>query len=124
MKRILVVDDERDITFTIKQVLKDQYEIEAVNDSISALAGFEAGKYDLVVMDVSMPKMNGFDFCRELKKKDRDVKVLIITALEMANYAPYTSFRREFPDFQDWQVMRKPFGIDELTERIEKVIGS
>ena len=53
-----------------------------------------------MVRDISMPKMNGFDFCRESKKKDRGVKVFITTAMEMANYAPSASFGSEFTIFK------------------------
>lgn len=119
----MVVDDEQDITFTIKQVLEDRYEIVVANEPEKALSDFRSGTYDLVVLDISMPKMNGFDFFRELRKKDVNVRALIITAMEMANYAPYASFREEFPDFDDSQLLKKPFSISELTEQIERVIG-
>lgn len=122
MKKLLIVDDERDITFMIKQVLEDQYEVDTANDPFKVLTDFKPETYDLLILDISMPKMNGFDLYRELKKSNKDTRVLIITAMELANYAPYMNFRKEFPGFDDLQVMRKPFSIDELTERIDKVL--
>ena len=67
---ILVVDDEQDITFVLKIPLSDHYDVDTYTDSAEALAGFKPHKYDLVLFDYLMPKMNGFEFYRAMKRID------------------------------------------------------
>lgn len=123
MKRVLIVDDERDITFMIKQVLDNNYQTDTANEPLKALAGFDTGKYELLILDISMPKMNGLDFYREVMRRDKNIKVILITAMELQSYEFYANFRREFPDFQDFQIMRKPFGSADIKDRIEKLVS-
>ena len=71
-KRILIVDDEPDITLTFKKAFeevnrisgnKSSFRVNTYNDSILALSEFKPDFYDLLLIDINMPKMNGFDFC-------------------------------------------------------------
>src|SRR5919112_746897 len=80
---ILIVDDEPDITSSLKMGLEyNGFEVHTFNDSIEALSNFKAGLYDLVLLDIKMPKMNGFELCQEIKKEDEKVKVCFLTAFE------------------------------------------
>src|SRR5919197_3758790 len=90
-RRILVVDDEIDITLSLKTVLEgDQFEVDSFNDPISALNSFKAGLYDLLILDIKMPKMNGFQLYREIKNIDDKGKVCFLTALsEMHDYEEF-----------------------------------
>lgn len=68
MKRILIVDDDRTLRAILKRNLEDQgYSVEEVNSAIEALKLFQSDPPDLVVSDVMMPEMDGFEFCRRLR---------------------------------------------------------
>jgi two-component system, OmpR family, response regulator ChvI len=68
----LIVDDELDITSSLKIGLEcnedDEFKVDTFNDSIEALSNYKTGHYDLLLLDVNMPKMDGFDLYHELKK--------------------------------------------------------
>jgi DNA-binding response OmpR family regulator len=67
-KRILVVDDEPDITFTLQSGLEDGgFDVDAFTDPELALSSFKPGLYDLIIIDIMMPKMDGFDLYERLK---------------------------------------------------------
>lgn len=71
-----------DITLLYKTGLeKNGFLVDAFNDPFEALFSFKAGKYDLLLLNIKMPKMNGFELYREIQKIDDKVKVCFITAL-------------------------------------------
>jgi DNA-binding response OmpR family regulator len=79
--RILIVDDEGDITFLFKMVLEDDgYKVDTFNDPLVALQNFTAGSYDLLLLDMLMPNMNGFQLYQKMKMIDDKVKVCLLTA--------------------------------------------
>ena len=84
-KRILTVDDDPDITLTLKAGLETVglFDVDAFNDPDSALKIFKPDFYALVLIDIMMPKMSGFDLYEQLKKLDPDVKACFLTASEM-----------------------------------------
>ena len=70
-RRIMLVDDERDINLMFKIVLEDNgFEVDVFDDSIIALNNYEAGLYDLLILDIKMPKMDGFELYDQIKKID------------------------------------------------------
>jgi DNA-binding response OmpR family regulator len=74
--RILLVDDESDVTLAFKIGLEDNgFVVDAFNDPILALSSFNQGLYSLVLLDIKMPKMNGFELYREIRKLDDKVKI-------------------------------------------------
>jgi DNA-binding response OmpR family regulator len=80
MKTILVVDDERNIVELVRLYLeKDGFNVVAANDGEQALVQYERNDPDLVVLDVMLPKMDGFEVCRELRRRG-DVPILMLTA--------------------------------------------
>ena len=90
-RNILLVDDEPDITFTIKKILEDKgFQIDSFNDPITALKSHKNNFYDLVILDIKMPKMDGFELYSKLKEKDPKVKICFLTASEMY----YEEFRK------------------------------
>lgn len=87
-KRILVVDDEQDIAFTLKATLEEteSFQVETFTDPVLALSEFKAGVYDLAVLDIRMPEMDGFELCRKLRDVDSRLKICFLTAAEMLYY--------------------------------------
>ncbi len=81
MKRIAVVDDEPDIMNILKKGLERQgFAVDTFNNPHSALASFQPKYYDLMIIDIRMPRINGFDLYRQLKKRDTSVRVCFLTA--------------------------------------------
>jgi DNA-binding response OmpR family regulator len=121
-RRILVVDDEVDITLSLKTVLEgDQFEVDSFNDPISALNSFKAGLYDLLILDIKMPKMNGFQLYREIKNIDDRVKVCFLTALSEMH--DYEEFKREvFPKAGERYFIQKPVENQTLLKRLNEII--
>lgn len=121
--RILVVDDEVDITLSIKTVLEgDQFQVDSFNDPVAAFNNFKAGFYDLLILDIKMPKMNGFQLYREIKNIDDKVKVCFLTALSEMH--DYEEFKREvFPKAGERYFIQKPVENQNLLKRLNEIIA-
>ena len=119
--RILVVDDEPDLTKISVMALEHYgYKVDAFNDPHEALSKFKPGTYDLVILDIKMPKMDGFELYREIKKKDNNAKVCFLTASELY----YEEFRKkEFSTLDGNMFIRKPIGNKELVAKVNKMIN-
>jgi two-component system, OmpR family, response regulator ChvI len=116
-RRILIVDDEIDTTLSFKKGLEaGGFEVDTYNDPLIALSNFKAGSYDLVILDVKMPKMNGFELYNQLESIDDKVKVCFITAYEVY----YQALREIFPMSSVDCFIRKPIEIDNLVKYINK----
>lgn len=121
MKKVAVVDDEPDITTVLKRGLEHHgFAVDVFNDPQAALANYRPGTYDLMIIDIRMPKLNGFDLYRELKKKDADVKVCFLTAFEIY----YDEFRKIFPSIDVRAFIRKPISIASLVSQVTATIES
>jgi DNA-binding response OmpR family regulator len=83
-----LVDDELDITLTLKIALEQSgfFQVEAFYESVLALSGFKAGAYDLAILDIKMPEMDGFELYRKLRKIDNKLKICFLTAAELGTY--------------------------------------
>ena len=115
-KRILLVDDEHDIALAFKISLENNgFTVDAFNDPEEALSNFEAGLYDLLLIDIKMPKMNGFELYREIEKIDNKPKICFITAFEVY----YKSLRELFPTVKVDCYIKKPITTDDLVQRIK-----
>ena len=118
--RILVVDDVPDILNPLKRGLElRNFKVDAFTDPLKALSAFEAGKYDLALLDVNMPNMNGFQLFHELTKKDPALKVCFLTAYEHFE----NGFRNEFPEISIDCLLRKPMSIAEIAVQIRKLLS-
>ena len=90
---ILLIDDELDITLTIKGILEDAgFKVDSFNDPILALDNYKDNFYDLIILDILMPKMNGFELYVNIREKDHKVKVCFLTASEFY----YEKFRKKY----------------------------
>ncbi|MDQ3839760.1 MAG: response regulator [Thermoproteota archaeon] len=121
-KKILVVDDEADLTLLSRLTLEYRgYEVDTFNDSQDALLNFKPGYYDLVILDIKMPKMDGFQVYNEIKKKDQKAKVCFLTASELY----YEQFRkREYDAIDKDLFIRKPIENEELLKEVNRIIMS
>jgi len=120
MTKILIVDDDTDITLAFKKGLEnDGFNVDVFNDPQEALSNFEASKYDLLLLDIRMPKMNGFELYKEMDKIDNDVKVCFITAFEVY----YEALREVFPSMEVECFIRKPIEIGNLVNRIKNELN-
>jgi DNA-binding response OmpR family regulator len=80
-KRILVVDDEPDLTMLCRLALEYHgFNVDTFTDPRKALSNYKPGYYDLVILDIMMPNMDGFQLYDEIKKKDHKPKVCFLTA--------------------------------------------
>ena len=121
-KRILFVDDEPDLTSLFKKALESAgFNVNVFNNSYDALRDFKPHFYDLVMLDIVMPKMDGFELYEELQKVDPDVKVCFLTASEKyredLRKGEYQTLRKDL-------FIQKPVSIKDLTKEIHKRIGS
>ena len=121
-RRILVVDNEPDITVTLQVGLEEGgFDVDAFTDPLLALKSFKPNFYDLVLIDIVMPKIDGFELYERLKKVDPDVKVCFLTASEM--------YHEEFRDVEHCALnkdlfLQKPISTDDLIREINKKINS
>lgn len=117
--RILIVDDDRDISMTLEMGLRlHGFDVASSNDPLSALSEFKPGSFDLALLDVRMPSMNGFELYKKLKENDPRLKVCFLTAYEASR-----EFRELFPEMADKHFMQKPVSIKELVTRIEAILN-
>jgi len=121
LKKVLFVDDETDIADVVKQGLELQgIQVDAFNDPQKALDHFKPGAYEMVILDVRMPRMNGFQLYREIMKRDDKAKVLFVTAFEESP----EEFRKAFPELDTHRFLKKPFTISKLKDRITQGTGN
>ena len=125
-EKILVVDDDPDILDALSMILESKgYQVITARDGIEALAKLEAEKPDLMILDLLMPKMDGFAVCKELQdprwSKCRDIPILILTSVrEEASRRRYeleTGLQLDVDDY-----VEKPVSPDILLERVGKLI--
>ena len=111
MTRIFIVDDEPDITLSFKMILEGNgFKVDTYNDPVQATRNFRAGSYDLVILDIRMPKMDGFQLYEELKKIEEKVKVVFITAFDIN----YEGLRKMYPELRIDSFVRKPVDSEYL----------
>jgi DNA-binding response OmpR family regulator len=121
-KRVMVVDNEYDITFTLQAGLEDGgFDVDAFTDPELALSSFKPGLYDLVLIDIKMPKIDGFVLYELLKTVDNGVKVCFLTASEM--------YREEVREVEHCALkkdlfLQKPISTDDLIREISNKINS
>lgn len=121
--KILVVDDEPDVTYTLKATLEATgfFDIATFNEPNKALSNFRPHKYDLVVLDIKMPQMNGFELLREIKKIDENVKVCFLTALsELTEYA--AAVKEISPTLDENCIIKKPIENTELVKQLNQIM--
>ena len=120
MKRILIVDDEPDVNLALRIVLEqNNFIVDSFNDPLLALENFKANLYDVLILDIKMPKKDGFEVYKEVMKIDNRVKVCFLTAGDVN----YRSLKETFPTLDEEQFIRKPIENTELIRQVHKIIN-
>jgi DNA-binding response OmpR family regulator len=121
-RRLLLVDDEQDITLILCKVLqKSGFEVVSFNDPLLALQHFKPRYYDLVILDIRMPKMNGFELYLQIKRKDKRVKVCFLTAV--SEFEEYEQYKKDaYPKLGERYFLAKPVSNDELIRRVNEML--
>jgi two-component system response regulator ChvI len=122
---VLAVDDEYDIVNLIKQSLERnrQHRVCLFIDALEALNHFKSDSkdyHDLVISDIRMPGMNGYEFVKHVKNIDSQVKVILMSAFEIQN----KEFHNMLPDIKVDGFLQKPFSIGQINDAIEKISQS
>ncbi|WP_128548122.1 response regulator [Larkinella soli] len=112
MKILLVEDEERLASFIRKGILAEGYEIQVAYDGRTGLSLFRKEEYDLIILDINLPLMNGFELCRLIRAENETVPVLMLTALDsLADKSD--GFHAGADDY-----LAKPFEFQELLLRL------
>jgi DNA-binding response OmpR family regulator len=120
-KKILAVDDEPDLTMLCRLALEYYgFRVDTFNDPVEALSNYKSSHYDLIILDLKMPKMDGFQLYDEIKKKDEKAKICFLTASELY----YEEFRkREYNAIDKTLFLRKPIENEELINQVNRIIS-
>ena len=123
-KKILLVDDEPDITLPFSIVLEDNgFVVDAFNDPLLALSSLKQGLYALALLDIKMPKMNGFDLYSKIRKLDDKVKVCFMTAFDIKK----EDIEAGIPTLNEEKnptVFRKPIKLEDLVSGVKAEIDN
>ncbi len=120
--RILLVDNEPDNTSVFRMALEDDgFIVDIFNDSLLALSNFKTDFYDLLILDINMPKMNGVELYQEIRKMDNKVKVCFMTASEI--YHEELRMPVQALDDSVKCFIPKPVTIDELVKRVKEELN-
>jgi two-component system, OmpR family, response regulator ChvI len=111
--RIMIVDDEYDIArlFAIG-LQRNGFAVDIFNDPLSALSNFKAGHYNLLLLDIIMPDVNGYELYQKIRDIDDKAEVCFITAYEES----INDFKKLFPNLEVDCFVRKPIEIDNLVK--------
>ena len=123
-KRILLIDDEPDITFTIKDILEDNgFQVDSFNDPILALNYYKVDFYELVILDIKMPTMDGFELYLKIREKDPKVKICFLTVI--------ATFNEEFRKIRlalgktinEDYFIQKPVEMEDLLKKLTSIMN-
>lgn len=119
MEKILVIDDEPDIAFSLKKVLEQNRfaSVDIFNDPVDVISKYNNQPgitYDLLIIDILMPRMNGFELYEKIKKIDHNAKVCFITAYRMY----FEALREMYPGYEVDCFMNKPFENEDLRRKV------
>lgn len=121
--RILLVDDESDITFSLKIFLEDNgFQVYTFNKPSSVLLDFRAGLYDLIILDIKMPEINGLTLYKKIREIDNKVQVLFLTAL--SDFSNYIQPNETSSILSEKNIILKPVDNEAFLKRIMTMEGT
>ena len=124
----MLVDDDADILLTFKKGLEEvqntkvegaNLQVDTFADPKEALTSFKAGVYDLLLLDIRMPNINGFELYEGLNEIDDKPKVCFITAYDLY----YDALKKDFPELDVGCFIKKPISIEDLAIKIRKELS-
>jgi DNA-binding NtrC family response regulator len=120
-RKILLVDDDADVVSTFQMILEmNGFEVEAYTSPMSALSNFKPNDFGLLILDIRMPVMNGFELFKRIKSIDNNVEACFITAYE--DYRE--EFKESFPMLDEAKYfIRKPKAIEDLVNHVSTILG-
>ena len=120
---IIMVDNEPDVNITIKTALEEKgfFQVDTFNDAESALFAFKSGQYDLAILDVRMPGMDGFQLCRKLREIDKTLKVCFLTASDLTSLQDIDS--DIINDLGTDCFVTKPMNTTDLIKRLRVILS-
>jgi DNA-binding response OmpR family regulator len=123
-KKILLVDDEPDITYTIQKILEDHgFNVDSFNDPILVLNNYKAYFYDLVILDIKMPNMDGFELYLKIREMDPKVKICFLTVIATFN----EDFRKTRlalgKTISEDYFIQKPVEMDDLLKKLTSIMN-
>ncbi len=115
-KRVLIIEDEREIQDILKELLTDAgYEATAASDGLEGITLFQKQKFDLILLDIMMPKIDGYGVC-EIIRKESSIPIIMLTALDEEE-AQVKAFELKVDDY-----ITKPFSVKLVLLRVEAVL--
>ena len=115
--KILVVEDDNQIQELIVEFLSSQdYDVDVANDGVEGYEKFKENKYDLVILDVMMPRLDGHALCKMIRNLDNEVSIIFLTALGDEE-SEIKGFDLKADDY-----ISKPFSFNILIKRVEAVL--
>jgi len=121
-KRILIIDDDPDSTITFRMPLEDSgYKVDSYTDPVLAYKNFRENLYDLVILDIKMPIIDGFLLYQKIKTTDSKVKICFLTATEF--YYEQIKKKYGFDKFKQDSFLRKPIENKDLVDSIKKLLA-
>ena len=115
-----MVDDDTDVISIFKMIEMNGFEVDAHTNPLSALSNFKPNEFGLLILDIRMPNMNGFELYKKLKIIDGNVEVCFKTAFE--DY--HEEFKESFPMLDEAKhFIRKPKAIEDLVNHVATILG-
>lgn len=120
--KILVVDDEQDIVFTLKTILTEAgFSVDAFTNPSVAFEMFRPEKYELIILDIRMPGLNGFELYLKLLEQDNSIKVLFLTAVN--EFSMYAKFKNSVSPMSGKRYyLQKPVDLSKLLQRVDDIV--
>lgn len=115
--RILLVEDERNVAAFIKKGLEEEfYSVDIAEDGTEGLLMAKSNDYDLIILDIMLPGMDGIEICKKIRERDRKVPILMLTAVDSIE-SKVQGLESGADDY-----LTKPFAFSELLARIKALL--
>jgi DNA-binding response OmpR family regulator len=121
VKKIMVVDDEDDLIFLLETLLDQMgFKVSGFTDPVLALQTFKASIYDLAILDIKLPGLDGIELCERLERVDHTLKVCFFTASEF--YYKNSKEEQHSTLKKGHHVIRKPISIEDLLKQVHEIL--
>jgi CheY-like chemotaxis protein len=124
-KKILLVDDEPDVCMVYHMVLEDVgFNCTSYANSVKALQEFKPAYYDLILLDIKMPVLNGFELCKKIRAIDKKVQMIFITASEQFYENIREKSSPKINDINNIKYIQKPISNEELVDVVNRTLAT